>query len=144
MTHEQVHLIRKSYAELSRHDHIAALVFYRRLFEIDPSLRPMFVNDIEQQAKKLIDMLGALIAMLERPLGLDMELRAMGARHAGYGVKDDHYATVAEALLDMLAEVLGDKFTAETKTAWVTLYGAVEATMKRGAHEAETPTETLA
>ncbi|MCX6856991.1 MAG: globin domain-containing protein, partial [Verrucomicrobia bacterium] len=107
MSPVQVHLIRKSFAEVSRHDHIAALVFYRRLFEIDPGLRPMFVNDIEQQAKKLVDMLGVLISMLERPLGLDMELRAMGARHAGYGVQDKHYATVAEALLDMLHEVLG-------------------------------------
>jgi hemoglobin-like flavoprotein len=75
--------------------------------------------------------------MLERPLGLDMELRAMGARHAGYGVKNAHYATVAEALLDMLADVLGEKFTAETRAAWVALYSAVETAMKKGASEAE-------
>ncbi len=137
MSPDQVHLIRKSFAELSRHDHVAALVFYRRLFEIDPSLRPLFVGDIEQQAKKLIDMLAALISMLERPVGLDMELRAMGARHADYGVKDGHYATVGGALIDMLAEVLGTKFTPATREAWLALYGAVEATMKRGAADAE-------
>lgn len=135
MTPDQVHLIRKSFAELARHDHVAALVFYRRLFEIDPSLRPLFVGDIEQQAKKLIDMLAALISMLERPLGLDMELRAMGARHVDYGVKDEHYATVGRGLIDMLAEVLGNKFTPQTREAWLELYGAVEATMKRGAAE---------
>lgn len=137
MSPDQVHLIRKSFAELSRHDHVAALVFYRRLFEIDPSLRPLFVGDIEQQAKKLIDMLAALISMLERPLGLDMELRAMGARHADYGVKDGHYAMVGGALMDMLAEVLGAKFTPATREAWLALYSAVEATMKRGAADAE-------
>jgi hemoglobin-like flavoprotein len=137
MTPDQVHLIRKSFAELSRHDHIAALVFYRRLFEIDPALRPLFTGNIEEQARKLLDMLAVLIAMLERPLGLDMELRAMGARHAGYGVKNAHYATVAEALLDMLADVLGEKFTAETRAAWVALYSAVETAMKKGASEAE-------
>lgn len=133
MSPEQIHLLRKSFAELSRHDHIAALVFYRRLFEIDPSLRAIFVSDIEEQAKKLTDMLGALISMLERPAGLELELRAMGARHVDYGVTDEHYATVAEALLDMLSEVLGAKFTPEVKTAWVTLYGAVETVMKQGA-----------
>jgi hemoglobin-like flavoprotein len=137
MQPEQVHLIRKSFAELARHDHVAALVFYRRLFEIDPALRPLFTNDIEEQSRKLLEMLGVLIAMLERPAGLDMELRAMGARHTGYGVKDAHYATVGEALLDMLAEVLGPKFTLETREAWTALYGAVESTMKRGAAEAE-------
>ncbi len=136
MTPGQVHLIRKSFAELSRHDHVAALVFYRRLFEIDPALRPLFKNDIEEQSRKLLDMLGVLIAMLERPMGLEMELKAMGARHAGYGVRDEHYATVGRALLDMLAEVLDTRFTPETRAAWTALYQAVETLMKEGAVQA--------
>jgi hemoglobin-like flavoprotein len=138
MTPDQVYLIRKSFAELSRHDHVAALVFYRRLFEIDPGLRPLFTGNIEDQSRKLLDMLAVLIAMLERPLGLDMELRAMGSRHRDYGVKDEHYATVGRALIDMLAEVLDQRFTPEVRTAWIALYGAVEMLMKKGAAEAET------
>jgi hemoglobin-like flavoprotein len=133
----QVHHIRRSFAELSRHEEVAALVFYRRLFEIDPALRPLFKGDIQEQSKKLLEMLAALIAMLERPLGLELELRAMGVRHAGYGVKDEHYATVGAALLDMLAVTLGSRFTTELREAWTALYGAVEATMKAGARAAE-------
>ena len=139
MTPEQVHLIRKSFAELSRHEHIAALVFYRRLFEIDPNLQRLFKGDIEEQSKKLLEMLGVLIAMLERPLGLELELKAMGLRHAGYGVKDEHYAMVGRALLDMLAETLDRGFTPEVREAWTALYGAVEAVMKMGAAEADLP-----
>jgi hemoglobin-like flavoprotein len=137
MTPAQVHLIRKSFAELSRHDHVAALVFYRRLFEIDPGLRPLFTNDIEEQSRKLLDMLAVLIAMLERPVGLELELKAMGLRHVEYGVKEEHYATVGGALLDMLAEVLGAKFTPEVREAWTLLYGAVESHMKEGAAQAD-------
>jgi hemoglobin-like flavoprotein len=137
MTPAQVHLIRKSFAELSRHDHVAALVFYRRLFEIDPGLRPLFKNDIEEQSRKLLEMLAVLIAMLERPLGLELELKAMGLRHVGYGVKEEHYATVGGALLDMLAEVLGAKFTPEVREAWTLLYGAVESLMKEGAAQTD-------
>jgi hemoglobin-like flavoprotein len=133
MTPRHVHLIRKSYAELARHEHVAALVFYRRLFEIDPPLRALFKGDIEEQSKKLLDMLGVLIAMLERPLGLELELRAMGERHAGYGVVDKHYDTVGAALIDMLAETLDDGFTVEVRDAWTLLYGVVASTMKTGA-----------
>ena len=139
MTPEQVHLIRKSFAELSRHEHIAALVFYRRLFEIDPNLQRLFKGDIEEQSKKLLEMLGVLIAMLERPLGLELELKAMGLRHAGYGVKNEHYAMVGRALLDMLAETLDRGFTPEVREAWTALYGAVETVMKLGAAEADLP-----
>ena len=137
MTPDQVHLIRHSFAEMSRYDHIAALIFYRKLFEIDPSLRRLFVGDIEEQAKKLTDMLGVLISMLESPPGMEMELRAMGVRHAGYGVNDEHYGIVAEALLGMLAEVLGHAFTPGMKAAWCALYSKVEAAMRQGAAESE-------
>jgi len=133
VTPNQVHIIRRTFAELTRHEEVAALVFYRRLFELDPALRPLFKGDIQEQARKLMEMLGILIAMLESPHGLDLELRVMGERHAGYGVKDEHYATVAGALLHMLSETLGVEFTPEVRDAWTTLYGAVEATMKAGA-----------
>lgn len=127
------HLIRKSFATVEAHGSIAALIFYRRLFELDPELRPLFKGDIEVQAKKLTDMLGSLISLLEQGEALEAELEAMGARHAGYGVQDSHYATVGEALLTMVEEVLGDDYTAETEEAWTILYQAVEMLMKRGA-----------
>ncbi len=133
MTTEQVYLVRKSFAELARHDHVAALVFYRRLFELDPELRHLFKGNIEEQARKLLDMLGLLIAMLERPVGLDVELRALGARHHGYGVKEADYATVGQALLGMVEEVLGQQFTPEVRRSWAALYEAVESAMKMGA-----------
>ncbi len=133
MTAVQIHSIRKSFAEIERHRSLAALVFYRRLFEIAPQLRPMFKNDIEEQAQKLTDMLGALIGMLERAATLYTELRAMGARHAAYGVKDEHYAIVGRALLDMIAEVLAEKFTPEMREAWADLYAMVADTMREGA-----------
>lgn len=133
MTPDQIQLIRQSFAEIARHQEVAALVFYRRLFEVDPALKPLFKGDIQEQAKKLTDMLGALIGMLENSESLLTELRAMGARHAGYGVRDEHYATVGSALLDMLAVTLGAQFTPKVREAWTLLYGAVEATMKDGA-----------
>ena len=130
---QQTYLIRKTFAEVQRSQHVAALVFYQRLFALDPSLQPMFRDDIEVQAQKLTDMLGVLIMMLERPEHLDAELRAMGARHKEYGVKDAHYDTVGRALLDMLAGVLDKQWTPDVQSAWTALYGAVESAMKAGA-----------
>jgi nitric oxide dioxygenase len=80
----------------------------------------LFSNDIEEQSRKLLDMLAVLIAMLERPLGLELELRAMGALHVSYGVEDKHYATVGAALLDMLEGTSGKAFTPAMKEAWTT------------------------
>jgi len=112
---------------------VAALVFYRRLFELEPRLRPLFKNDIESQSRKLMDTLSASLEMLDQPERLTAELEALGARHVGYGVRDEHYAIVGRALLDMLTEVLGDEFTLETRAAWAELYRLISETMQRGA-----------
>jgi hemoglobin-like flavoprotein len=137
MTADQRYLIRKSFAALEPLGTVPALVFYRRLFEIDPGLRPLFRNDIEVQSAKLLDMLGSLISHLESTSLLETELHQMGARHAGYGVEPGHYATVGGALLDMLAEVLREQFTPATREAWTTLYGAVADAMLAGAQNVE-------
>lgn len=133
MTAESVHILRKSFQRIEAHGHVAALAFYRRLFELDPSLRPMFRTDIETQAAKLIDMLSAALAMLEKPAQLRATLEDLGARHVGYGVKPEHYDTVRAALIDMLATVLGPEFTPSLRAAWTDLLVAISETMLAGA-----------
>ncbi len=133
MNTAQIHLIRKSFAAVERQADVAGLVFYRRLFELAPQVRPLFKTDIHEQSKKLMDTLAAALALLERPAELAGELEALGARHADYGTRPEHYAVVRRALLDMLAEVMGGGFTTETRAAWDELYDAIEAAMLRGA-----------
>jgi hemoglobin-like flavoprotein len=133
MTAEQVHLLRKSFALVEPHAQVAALVFYRRLFELDPGLRPLFKSDIEAQAAKLMDMLGLAVSSLENPAALEKQLLQLGARHTLYGVRDEHYPTVGQALLDMLAEVLGERWNAQVREAWVAFYTFTTEAMQRGA-----------
>lgn len=56
-------------------------------------------------------------------------------RHAGYGVRDEHYEAVATALIWTLGTGLGDAFTPEVREAWATMYWIVADTMKEGAAE---------
>ena len=83
-----------------------------------------------------MDMLGLALSLTEQPGKLETELMALGARHVSYGVKEEHYATVGGAMVDMLAEVLGKQFTAATKQAWLDFYTFIAETMKRGAANA--------
>lgn len=132
----QIHLVRRSFAEVERQTHVAALEFYRRLFEAHPQLRPMFSTEIEQQACKLMDMLSLTISLLERPGTLVPELEQLGARHVGYGVREAHYDAVADALFGMLQNVLAARFTPEVEAAWRVLYATMREAMLRGAASA--------
>lgn len=77
------------------------------------------------------------IATLEKPAELVPALKSLGRRHVTYGTKDEHYAVVAQAMLQMLAEVIGKKFTPATSAAWREALEFVSAAMQRGAYEAQ-------
>jgi len=77
------------------------------------------------------------VSGLERLEKLLPAVQALGRRHAGYGVKDEHYATVAAALLWTLEQGLGDGFTPEVREAWTTAYLALAGVMQQAAAEVQ-------
>jgi hemoglobin-like flavoprotein len=133
----QLALLRRSFVVVESQSNIAALVFYRHLFELDPSLKALFHTSIELQGRKLMEALEFTMATLQKPKELVPVLEAMGRRHVSYGTKQEHYATVTEAMLQTLSETLGENFTPPTEAAWKLALGFVCATMQRGASEVE-------
>ena len=135
VTPEQVMLIRDSFPGISELSGPIASLFYGRLFELVPEVRPLFRQDIAVQGRKLMDMLASLVANLDHIETLRPTLKEMGQRHAGYGVKPQHYASVESALLWALGTALQSDFTPGRKGAWRTLISDVSAVMKDGASE---------
>ena len=136
LTAAQKTLVQHSFAAIVPIADDAAVLFYQRLFEIDPSLRAMFPADMFEQRKKLIQMLAAAVKGLDHLDRLVPVLEDLGRRHAGYGVLDAHYDTVGAALLWTLGAGLGDAFTPEVKEAWTTVYGLIASTMQTAARGA--------
>jgi len=129
----QEQLIRESFAKVEPRAAIAALMFYQRLFTLDPSLRQLFQHDIEQQGVKLMQALRFVVATLDNPRELQPVLESLGRRHFYYGVEERHYDTVGIALLDALEHLLGPDFTPEVKEAWLEIYTHIADTMKAAA-----------
>jgi hemoglobin-like flavoprotein len=89
----------------------------------------MFHGDMTEQGRKLMTMLATAVASLERLDQIVPAVRALGARHAGYGVTEEHYATVGAALLWTLERGLGSDFTPAVREAWTTTYSLLANTM---------------
>jgi hemoglobin-like flavoprotein len=136
MTSEQKRLVQVTFAKVAPIADAAAAIFYARLFELDPGLKPLFTADIRAQGRKLMRMIGMAVNGLDRLDDLVPVVRQLGMRHAGYGVKDEHYDTVAVALLWTLERGLGPDFTPEVQDAWVAVYGVLASTMKEAAASA--------
>ena len=142
LTLTQKTLVQESFAVIAPIADDAAVLFYRRLFEIDPSLQGMFRGDMAEQRKKLMQMLTAAVKGLDRLDQLVPVVQELGRRHAAYGVLDAHYDTVGGALLWTLEMGLGAGFTPETREAWATVYGLLATTMKEAAREARSRPRT--
>jgi len=132
MTPEQIGLVQSSFARLGP-DPALATRFYQELFGRDPALRALFTTDLALQKVRFAEKLSEIVHAMPRLDELLGHTRALGARHAGYGVRAADYRTVGEALLAALAAVLGDSFDAPTREAWATAYNLVAETMLEGA-----------
>jgi methyl-accepting chemotaxis protein len=133
MTPQQIQAVRASFEPLVPMAEQVAEAFYARLFERDPALRPLFRGNPREQGERLMQMIAAAVALLDRPAALEPVLLQLGVRHAGYGVQPAHYDTVGAALLDTLEAGLGAAFTPELREAWTAMYTLVATTMQRGA-----------
>ena len=136
MTPRQIELVQASFAKVAPIAEIAADLFYARLFELDPELKPMFKGDMKRQGMMLMSMLSTAVRGLKNPDALVPVVKGLGRRHVAYGVQDQHFTTVGHALIDTLAKGLGADFTAETREAWLSAYSLLSTVMKSGMAEA--------
>jgi methyl-accepting chemotaxis protein len=136
MTPEQITLVQSSFERLGPELPAMAARFYQELFARDPALRPLFTTDPAEQQARFAEKLTEIVRAIPRPGELLTHTRALGARHAGYGVRVAGYQTVGAALLDALAAVLGDSFDAPTRQAWAAAYDLIAETMLEGAASA--------
>ena len=136
MTPAQIELVKSSWAEVEPIAEQAAELFYGKLFELNPGLKSLFKSDMKEQGRKLMAMLNTAVNSLDKIETIVPAVQDMGRRHVAYGVKDEDYDTVGEALLWTLEQGLGEAFTPEVKDAWVDVYTLVATTMKTAAAQA--------
>jgi hemoglobin-like flavoprotein len=127
---DQITLVQDTFDKIRPISEKAAKLFYNRLFELDPSLRSLFKGDMKTQGKMLMQMLDYAVTGLDMLDTIVLAIQNLGIRHAGYGVKDEYYETVGEALLWTLEQGLGKEFTPDVKDAWAEAYKLLSDIMK--------------
>jgi hemoglobin-like flavoprotein len=132
MESNTITLVQESFEKVKPIAPVAAEIFYSKLFELDPQLKPLFPSGedaMKTQGNKLMTMLGAAVAGLTNLDALIPILKDLGKRHVAYKVEPSHYDTVGTALLGTLETGLGDDFTPEVKEAWTSVYGTMSGVM---------------
>lgn len=134
MSPETIGLVKRSWQQVLPIQKAAAELFYGRLFELDPALRPLFKGDMTEQGRKLMTMINTVVMSLDRLGPMLGAIEDLGRRHVAYGVTEAHYDTVGSALLWTLGKGLGEQFTPEVEAAWTEAYTTLATTMKQAAY----------
>ncbi len=128
-TEREIELVRDTWGQVAGDPDGAAQLFYGRLFETAPEVKPLFTGDMSEQGRKLMQMIGIAVNNMDRVEEIVPALQDLGRKHIGYGVVDEQYPIVGEVLLGTLASALGDAFTEEASAAWAKTYGALASVM---------------
>ncbi|MFK7857690.1 MAG: globin family protein [Granulosicoccus sp.] len=133
MTPTQKTLVKESWALVLPIQEKAADLFYTRLFDQYPEVRPMFKGDMQEQGEKLMKMLDLAVNSLDNIESLVVPLKAAGKAHKDYGVAEADYPKVAASLLWTLEKGLGEAYTDDVKDAWTATYTTLSSVMIEGA-----------
>lgn len=125
MTPDDVQLVQTTFEKVKPISAAAANMFYGRLFEIAPEVRPLFTGDMAEQGRKLIATLAVVVGSLHRLPTILPAVSALAKKHVEYGAKPDHYAAVGTALLWTLERGLGASWTPEVASAWTNAYSTL-------------------
>jgi len=144
VTPEAARLIRVSWHQISTRRELTAVMFYGRLFELEPGLREMFHDtDFHRQRTKFIATLDLLVRFADQPDDLIREAAQLGRQHATRNLSSRNYEVAGEALLWTLDRSLGLDFTPATRAAWTELYSLVASVMRRASGRISGATVTV-
>ncbi len=128
-TEDEISIVRENWAKASADPDAAAGIFYGKLFETAPGVKPLFSGDMKQQGRKLMQMISIAVNNMDRIEEIVPALVELGERHDDYGAETAHYPVVGEVLIDTLRTALGDEFTDEAEAAWSKTYSAIASVM---------------
>ena len=125
----QIKLVQDSFAKVVPIAGTAADLFYGRLFEVAPEVKPLFKGDMAQQKLALMQTLGIVVVGLSKLDTILPAVKSLAERHKGYGVSPAHFDLVGASLLWTLEQGLGEAYTPEVNDAWVAAYTLLSGVM---------------
>jgi len=134
MNKQQIELLQRAFAKVDPVAQEVGDLFYGRLFEMDPSLRPLFTGDIKAQAKMLMTAIGLAVQRLDHPDVVTSQVALIGQRHLNYGAMPADFDKFGAALQWALEQTLGDAFTPSAKDAWTEAFKFIVQGMKTATH----------
>jgi hemoglobin-like flavoprotein len=132
LTPEAIQAVRAGFARIAPIREEIGGLFYGKLFEMDPGLRPLFGDNLEAQSRMLMTAIQMVIDSLDSPENVARHLSEVGRRHGAYGAQMRDFDTFGAALIWSLQQGLGPDYTPQFETGWVGAFDLIRNVMRGG------------
>ena len=117
--------------------------FYDRLFDTHPDLRHLFPQNMTAQKQKMVDVLGSVVANVDKPDILATILIPLGRRHGPYGAAAKQVPAIISTLATVVEDACDRDWTQEAAEAWTSAFKTVSSLFLTGlAHTAAVSDDT--
>lgn len=132
MTAEQSAIIKQSSPKVLARTLGNAQILYDKLFELAPETKELFKNtSMERQSQMLVAAIGKLVRSIDNWENVKPDLEALAKRHAGYGLKPEHFVFFGIAFLHMLKSMYENEWNSSLEDAWKAIYQDISEVMVR-------------
>lgn len=118
MTEASLQRIAANYELLASRMYTLTQLFYQRLFEALPQVRPLFRIDIDLQSQHLAAALALIVRNLRLLDVLEQPLMELGADHTRAGVRPQHYPIVCQIMVQTLRDASGQSWSDQLQCDW--------------------------
>ncbi len=126
LSDETIRIVKSTAPVLQEHGETLTRHFYQRMFRENPEVAPLFNAKNQHggtQQRALAGAICAFAANVDRLEVLGAAVEGIAQKHAGLGIKPEHYPIVGSNLLASIQEVLGIPEDHEVIRAWAEAYG---------------------
>lgn len=96
------------------------MMFYDKLFEIAPQVRPMFPEDLTKQSEKLAYTITYVVSNIDRLEEIKESIEDLGRIHNKLEIPADYYPPVKEALIWTIQQKMGGEYSDSIGKSWDT------------------------
>ena len=124
-----ISLIQISWKLLTDRNTETGVIFYQKLFSLEPALRAKFHGDLTEQRTRLMLMIDSAVKSVEFLDEMGQPFHSLGVRHAEYGVQPEDFRVFEAALIATLQQMLGEQWSDQLQEAWQWMFARIETMM---------------
>ena len=130
MNSKQIALVRKTCSDVAPVADSTAEVFYQKLFQLNPALRPVFAGHLHERGRHLLETVEAAARVTDKPDLLASVMADLDNHQIASAAGDRRYEAIGAALILAFRQGLGPAFTPDARQAWIALFDYIDGTMK--------------